>query len=378
MLVRASRPPNIAFVLPGLGAGGSEHIVSLLCNHFAALGWMVRLIVFEDEATPAYYSHHPAVRIVRLGMKSRRRPAPAAALTMFKRRQRLQAAIEEAAPDLVISFLTRTNILSVLSARRIGVPVIVSERNNPELQTVGSVWSRLRQWTYPQSAGLVTMTQGAMNHFARTMTVRGWVIPNPAPPPAAAMPRISDGRTIGAVGRLVPQKGFDRLIDAFARVATDIPEWRLVIWGEGPDRAALEAQRDRLGLSGRVTLPGITRQPGEWIAQSDMFVLSSRFEGWGIVVGEAMAGGLPVISFDCPWGPAEMIEQGRSGVLVPNGDVPALGDAMAVLCRDPDRRQALSNAAKARMTLFDMDHILASWRSVIFEVLKDHPIGAEQ
>ena len=378
MLVRASRPPNIAFVLPGLGAGGSEHIVSLLCNHFAALGWTVRLIVFEDETTPAYYSHHPAVRIVRLGMKSRRRPAPAAALTMFKRRQRLQAALEEAAPDLVISFLTRTNILSVLSARRIGVPVIVSERNNPELQTVGSVWSRLRQWTYPQSAGLVTMTQGAMNHFARTMTVRGWVIPNPAPPPATAMPRISDGRTIGAVGRLVPQPGFDRLIDAFARVATDIPEWRLVIWGEGPDRAALEAQRDRLGLSGRVTLPGITRQPGEWIAQSDMFVLSSRFEGWGIVVGEAMAGGLPVISFDCPWGPAEMIEQGRSGILVRNGDVPALGDAMAALCRDPDRRQALSNAAKARMTLFDMDHILASWRSVIFEVLKDHPIGAEQ
>ena len=378
MLVRASRPPNIAFVLPGLGAGGSEHIVSLLCNHFAALGWTVRLIVFEDETTPAYYSHHPAVRIVRLGMKSRRRPAPAAALTMFKRRQRLQAALEEAAPDLVISFLTRTNILSVLSARRIGVPVIVSERNNPELQTVGSVWSRLRQWTYPQSAGLVTMTQGAMNHFARTMTVRGWVIPNPAPPPATAMPRISDGRTIGAVGRLVPQKGFDRLIDAFARVATDIPEWRLVIWGEGPDRAALEAQRDRLGLSGRVTLPGITRQPGEWIAKSDMFVLSSRFEGWGIVVGEAMAGGLPVISFDCPWGPAEMIEQGRSGVLVPNGNVPALGDAMAALCRNPDRRQALSNAAKARMTLFDMDHILASWRSVIFEVLKDHPIGAEQ
>ena len=174
MLVRASRPPNIAFVLPGLGAGGSEHIVSLLCNHFAALGWTVRLIVFEDETTPAYYSHHPAVRIVRLGMKSRRRPAPAAALTMFKRRQRLQAALEEAAPDLVISFLTRTNILSVLSARRIGVPVIVSERNNPELQTVGSVWSRLRQWTYPQSAGLVTMTQGAMDHFARTMAVPGW------------------------------------------------------------------------------------------------------------------------------------------------------------------------------------------------------------
>lgn len=378
MLVRASRPPNIAFVLPGLGAGGSEHIVSLLCNHFAALGWTVRLIAFEDEATPAYYSHHPAVRIVRLGMRSRRRVAPAGMLAMLKRKQRLQAALEEAAPDLVVSFLTRTNILSVLSAQRLGVPVIVSERNNPELQAVGSVWSMLRQWTYPRSAGLVTMTQGAMDHFARTMKVKGWVIPNPAPPPAAAMPRMSDGRTIGAVGRLVPQKGFDRLIDAFARAAPAIPDWRLVIWGEGPDRAALEAQRDRLGLADRISLPGITRQPGEWIAQSDMFVLSSRFEGWGIVVGEAMAAGLPVISYDCQWGPAEMIEHERSGILVPNGDVPALGDAMAALCQDPARRQALSSEAKARMALFDMDHILERWRSVIFEVLKDHPIGAER
>ncbi|WP_030539094.1 glycosyltransferase family 4 protein [Sphingobium sp. DC-2] len=378
MLVRASRPPNIAFVLPGLGAGGSEHIVSLLCNHFAALGWTVRLIAFEDEAAPAYYSHHPAVRIVRLGMTVKRRSAAAGALAMLKRERRLQAALEQAAPDLVVSFLTRTNILSVLSARRSGIPVIVSERNNPELQTVGRLWNMLRGWAYPRAAGLVTMTQGAMDYFARTMAVKGWVIPNPAPPPSAALPRCSDGRTIGAVGRLVPQKGFDRLIDAFARVAADIPDWRLVIWGEGPDRAALEAQRDRLGLTGRIALPGITRQPGEWIAQSDMFVLSSRFEGWGIVVGEAMAAGLPVVSFDCPWGPAEMIEQGRSGMLVPNGDIAALGDAIAALCRDPARRGALGTEAKARMALFDLDHILARWKAVIFEVLKDHPVGVER
>lgn len=377
MLVRASRPPSIAFVLPGLGAGGSEHIVSLLCNHFAAQDWTVTLIAFEDESGVPYYSHHESVRIVRLGLESRRRWAPVGALAMFQRAQRLQDALRDAAPDLVVSFLTRTNILSVLAARRSGFPVIISERNNPALQKVGRVWNLLRRWTYPRSAGLVTMTQGAMDYFTRSMDVRGWVIPNPAPSPPDMARQRPDGRIIGAVGRLVPQKGFDLLIDAFARVAESIPDWQLVIWGEGPERAALEAQRDRLGLSGRVSLPGITSQPGGWIAQSDLFVLSSRFEGWGIVVGEAMAAGLPVISFDCDWGPAEMIEQGRSGILIPNGDTTALGDAIALLCKDEARRRSLSSAAATRMAMFRLDQILARWQAVISEVLHHHRVGAE-
>src|SRR3546814_6309420 len=82
---------------------------------------------------------------------------------------------------------------------------------------------------------------------------------------------------MAAVGRLVPQKGFDRLLDAFSRIATDHPDWTLVIWGEGPDRAALEEQRRRLGLDGRVEMPGVSKQPGGWIEQSDLFILSSRF-----------------------------------------------------------------------------------------------------
>src|SRR3546814_21168336 len=79
-------------------------------------------------------------------------------------------------------------------------------------------------------------------------------------------------------------------------------------------------------------MPGVSKQPGGWIEQSDLFILSSRFEGWGLVLGEAMAAGLPVISFDCAWGPAEMIEQETSGILVPNGDVAALAETLATIC----------------------------------------------
>ncbi|UZW54537.1 glycosyltransferase family 4 protein [Sphingobium sp. JS3065] len=376
MLVRASRPPMLAFVLPGLGAGGSEHIVSLLCNHFAAQGWVIALIVFEEPSAPSYYAYHPDVRIIRLGMKSRRRSAATGALAMLRRRRLLKRALQEVRPELVVSFLTRTNILSLLAARTLGIPVIVSERNNPALQAVGPVWSRLRRMTYPRAAGLITMTQGAMDWFQAAMDVKGWVIPNPVPPAVMGAEARPGGRTIGAVGRLVPQKGFDLLLDAFARVAGRIPDWTLTIWGEGPERGALERQCAHLGLTERVSLPGVTEKPGEWVPQSDLFVLSSRFEGWGIVVGEAMGAGLPVISFDCQWGPAEMIEHGKSGLLVPVGEVAALGEAIAALCADEARRQALGAGARERMAQFGHDQVLARWQSVIASVLDHHRVRA--
>ena len=365
----AARNPRIAFVLQGLGAGGSEHIVSQLCNHFAALGWTVSLLAFEHHEAAPYYAHHPAVRILPLGLKPQRRGPVAAISAMLTRQRLLRQAITLTKPDLVVSFLTRTNILSVVAARGMGIPVIVSERNNPALQKVGPVWRALRRWSYPRAAGLVTMTQGAMRHFTGAAPPRTWVIPNPAQVPDVAIGRCSDGRTIGAVGKLVPQKGFDLLLEAFAKVAAVVPDWRLVLWGEGPDRTALEAQRARLGLEGRVDMPGVTARPCEWVARSDLFILSSRFEGWGLVVGEAMAAGIPVISFDCEWGPAEMIEQNKSGVLVPNGDVEALADALIALCHDAGRRQALGREAIERMRRFSPENILAQWQAVIVDVL---------
>lgn len=360
---------HIAFVLPGLDAGGSEHIVSLLCNHFAGLGWTVTLLSFGESSSNPYYDHDPAVRIRPLGLAPRRRGRIGAVAAAVSRWRRLQDALATARPDLVVSFLTRTNVLSVLAARPLGVPVLVSERNNPALQRVGPVWGSLRRWAYPRVSGLVTMTDGAMRYFTDRMRVNGWVIPNPASLPTDVEERESDGRTIGAVGRLVPQKGFDLLLDAFARAAPAMPGWRLVIWGEGPERAALEAQRLRLGLGNRIDLPGVTSRPGEWIRRSDLFVLSSRFEGWGLVVGEAMAAGLPVIAFDCDWGPAEMIEDGSSGVLVRSGDVGALGEAMIALCGDQDLRERLGRQAAQRMRRFAPEQVLAQWEGVITDVL---------
>jgi glycosyltransferase involved in cell wall biosynthesis len=167
----------------------------------------------------------------------------------------------------------------------------------------------------------------------------------------------------------VPQKGFDLLLKAFAKTRQDFPQWRLVIWGEGSDRAELEAERDRLGLQDCVEMPGITSRPGIWVETADAFVLSSRYEGWGIVLLEAMAAGIPVLSFDCQWGPREMVDDGRDGLLVENGSVDALAAGLIRLLGDEELRARLGKAAAASAARFTPQNVMRDWDQVIYAAL---------
>ncbi len=175
---------------------------------------------------------------------------------------------------------------------------------------------------------------------------------------------------LGAVGRLTRQKGFDLLIEAFARIATRHPEWKLVIWGEGDDRKSLEALRDALDLRDRVELPGVTQRPGLWVETADVFVLSSRYEGWGIVLLEAMAAGLPVVSFACEWGPSDMVKHGEDGILVPSNNVDALAEALSRMLGDGELRSRLAANAEASAKRYLPERILSQWDAVASSALK--------
>ena len=200
--------------------------------------------------------------------------------------------------------------------------------------------------------------------FPRRLRARGRVIPNPVDLPAST-PARGASRKLVAVGRLVPQKGFDLLLRAFAKIAAAHPEWRLVIWGEGPERPALLALRDQLGLRARVTLPGLTQRPGQWTDDAGLLVLSSRFESFGNVITEAMASALPVVAFDCPFGPREILRDQVEGVLVKEGDIAALAAALDRLLADPARRAALGAAAREGARRFDRARVMAEWQQAI-------------
>lgn len=369
----AAESGRVAFVLPGLRAGGSEHVVTFVASNLVERGHAVEIVNFETGDEAPYYTPDPKVEVAYLARPVKRRAKLDAIREIAARTSDLRAHFTATKPDLIISFLTRANIQTLLATRGLGIPVIVSERNNPVQQNPGTVWRWLRRRTYPMADGLVTMTRGAMECFPAAMRKRSWVIPNMAEwGTATAAPRKPGAeKVLTAVGRLTHQKGFDLLLHAFSKIADNHPEWTLRIWGEGADRAELEALRSSLALNGRVDLPGVTSAPGEWIESADAFVLSSRFEGWGLVLGEAMAAGLPAASFACDFGPEDMITDGDDGLLVPDGDVDALADALSRLMRDGPLRERLGERARETSQQFQPAKIGKEWVDMIEGLLME-------
>ena len=202
--------------------------------------------------------------------------------------------------------------------------------------------------------------------------VRGQAIPNfihvPCSP-ATGIKRNSERHLLIAMGRLVHQKGFDLLLQAFAQIAGRHPQWTLTILGEGPLRSELQSQTEALHLQERVHFTGAVANPFPMLRAADLFVFPSRFEGFGMALAEAMACGLPAVSFDCPEGPAEIIRDGIDGILVPPEDVGALAKALDRLMDDTQERQRLAERAPDVLERFSRDRILLVWQELFDKLL---------
>jgi glycosyltransferase involved in cell wall biosynthesis len=201
---------------------------------------------------------------------------------------------------------------------------------------------------------------------ARTRVVR---IPN-AVADLSGEPSTVSEPVVVAAGRLTPQKGFDLLIAAFDRVAREAPGWTLRIFGSGVQRDELRALIEERGLTERVLLMGRTERLGEELSKASIFALSSRYEGFGMVIVEAMSKGVPVVSFDCPRGPSEIIHDGEDGLLVPNRDVEAFASALLRLIDDEPLRRRMGTAALQTASRYRPEIIGEEWERLLDGLLE--------
>ena len=369
------RPLRLTAVIGSLEAGGAERIMALLTEAWVERGWEVVLLLTLAKPThDAFFEPNPRVQVRHLDLYRPSHGIVDALRANMRRLRVIRAAIRASRPDVVLAFMTDTNVLAILASLGLRKPVVVEEHIYSAWPPLPLPWRLLRLVTYPMAASVIALTPSALSTLGLARGRRGRVIPNPVvpPPPGSVVP--SDPPVIVAIGRLVPQKGFDTLLTAFARVATTHRDWRLEIWGEGPERAAIEELRDSLGLARQVTLPGRTRDPYEVLRRASLFVMSSRREGFPTVLGEAMACGLPVLSFDCPSGPRELIRDGIDGVLVPPGDVQAFAAGIERLVGDRELAQALSSRAPEVVERFSLATVLREWDAIFTEVT-GHPVG---
>jgi glycosyltransferase involved in cell wall biosynthesis len=272
-------------------------------------------------------------------------------------------------PEVVVSFVTRTNVLTLLACTGLALRVIVSERVDPRAHRETALWSALRTATYRCADAVVVQTESVLQWFRNRLGKRSVVIviPNPVTVSrnaSASQPTLPQPFLLAA-GRLVAQKGFDILIRAFAHVALQSPQLRLVIAGEGPALSDLRFLVTELELTERVSFVGEVQDLPGLMRQAMAFILASRYEGFPNVLLEALASELPVVATDCPSGPREILHDGEFGLLVPCEDPSALACAMQRLVRDPELRVRLSASASAAIEPYAPERVVAAWERLV-------------
>lgn len=358
---------HILFLIYSLEGGGAERVTSLLSNRMVELGHSVTIATFVEN-TVCQYPLDGKVRTLGLDIAGEGDNLLHSLSLLLRRIRGIRTLLKSESPDLAVGMMASAATLLALAAQGLPVRTVGSERVHPPQYPLPRVWEWVRQRTYPMLDAVVAQTSESADWLQlHAPGRRVAVIPNPwcALPETPSIPSpnvLADGtKIILGVGRLVPQKRFHLLVEAFARVCWDRPEWVLVIAGAGPERQHLEQLVQETGIEQKVHLPGNVGNPRDWYRAADVFAMSSAFEGFPNALLEAMAEGLPVVAIDCPTGPAELIDHQVNGLLVEDNSSGALDAALSQMMDDCQFRSRLGNQAKQVRSDYALDRVTNKW-----------------
>lgn len=377
---------SLMIVIHSLQGGGAERVLVNLLKGLSRDEFEITLVLYEDRRA---YQLPENIQLRVLGIPAGRNLF-SLGTGFLKKILALTRLITAQRPDLVFSLLSSTNAATILATRAAGTAarIAVSEHTFPSVnlanERFGSITARIVRLLYPRADRIIAVSRGIRDDLQRSFGIHEellQVIYNPfdldeisrlgkeriehpwfSPADSGQLP------VIVSAGRLTKQKNYPLLLRGFALTSKIFP-CRLVILGEGPDRVPLERLIAELGLEHKVLLAGFQQNPFAWIAKAAVFALSSLYEGFPMVLVEAMALGIPVVSTDCPSGPAELITQDVNGLLIPLNNEEALSRALLRILSDRALSSALSEGGRKRAEDFGVSRISEEYRHMFRKLL---------
>lgn len=381
-LVLQKKKKSIFIFLGSLTGGGAERVASTLSKYLSGeKNYNITLVTLGTKKRD-FYELDENVNRIALNLDGETAGFNKI-LSNIKRVARFRKLLKKKRPDLVIAFMTRYAVITLLASVFLNVRVIVSERNYPPKRTNHTMWEILRKYVY-KFADLHIVQTELIGEWIKEKTKSDFVkiIPNsitlplPVYDPVILPKQVVSrkDKIILAAGTFKHQKGFDLLLKSASVVLKEKPEWKLVILGDEKNGSGcltrqFENYIHEKRLNDRIILPGRAGNVGHWYDLAEIFVLSSRYEGFPNVLLEAMAAGCACISFDCKTGPAEMIKHGENGILVPEDDIAELSNQLRFLIENEMVRNEISKNAKDVRNRFSEKNIMTKWKTAVESIL---------
>ena len=360
---------KIAFIISTLSHGGAERVASILVNQWVVSSNDVYLLTFESPGTIPFYTIDKRVELRQLDVLFNNKNFFHSIYNNLRRVRKIISEVDNIQPDVIISFMVETNILSILAARYSNIPVVVSERVHPMKHRIGILRKYVRKLVYPFADAVVVQSEEIAKWVRKYISKSCRVLANPVDLERFTKSHNNSNvfkkeNIITAVGRLERQKGFDVLVEAFNRIYRRFPNWQLEIYGSGSEEHNLLSLIKMHGLKEKVFLRGMTSDIAQVFRRTDIFVSASRFEGYPNAVLEALASGCCVIATDCPGASREILQDGKYGVLISQDSPDEMADALAGLMEDDTRRQGYADNAQNAVSMLNAHKVAEQWLDI--------------
>lgn len=349
--------------------GGAQKSIIALANYLVSKEYEVLLVTLEGKDVVPYFPLLDSVKYVKLNSGVASKVYVTRITSFFKRILKIRQIITEERPAVVISYADLMNLRVLLATWGLKVPVIVSERTDPRQRKLNWFKTWLRGYLYPYSNYVITQTQRAKEYFHPNLLRRIKVIPNAIEcldKRCFIKNKLDRKYRIITVGRLIPSKRFDRLIQSFVKLSTLFPDWELVIVGEGEQRLVLNQLVHKYHLMNKVLFMGQVKDVYSELLSADIFAFPSQYEGFPNALAEALVAGLPVVGYAEVSGVEELIVDGWNGFLVDNKDnIEDFIQVLVKLMKDPDKRLQFGKNSLKHIQQWAPDNVYPQWDQLI-------------